>query len=141
MISNTEKKFSREDYKRASISIFLLPDEYAEKLRFHHIYLQTASGNGMTLAGVHDGDVLILDKDIHPENGDLVTVEIDGQTLCRRYFQKDGRVYFRRENRRAPDLSPDEYRILGVVITVVKRRRFANPEYNPNIRVKRCREQ
>lgn len=44
-----------------------------------------ASGGSMTEAGIHDGDVMIVDRAIEPEDGSVVVAALDGDLTVKRY--------------------------------------------------------
>lgn len=47
-------------------------------------YLYRAEGNSMLLAGICDGDILIVDRSVTPLNGDIVVATWDGnQPVCK----------------------------------------------------------
>jgi Peptidase S24-like len=41
-------------------------------------------------AGIFDGDILIVDRAVLPQNGDVVIAEVAGGFLIRHYFFQDG---------------------------------------------------
>lgn len=77
-------------------------------------FICKTEGNGMRDAGIHSGDYLLFTKDREPENGDIVYLEIYGQSMCRRIFfelpagKTSGRIRIRREDGVTPDLVVDE---------------------------------
>lgn len=50
-------------------------------------------GDSMTLAGISDGDLLIIDKSKTPLNGSVVVCLIDGEFTVKR-LEKSGNSYF-----------------------------------------------
>ncbi len=47
----------------------------------HHktsTFFVRARGNSMTGAGIHDGDLLVVDKSLEPISGDIVIASVDG---------------------------------------------------------------
>ncbi|MDO5459995.1 MAG: S24 family peptidase [Eubacteriales bacterium] len=122
----------------AHLSDIMLPDEYSGMKNRDGLYMQIAHGDGMSLAGISDGDVLVLDKEATPVDGDIVTLSIDGSTqMCRRFYRKDNRTWFRREDGVTPDIAPDNFTIHAVVIGVMKVGRFSASGYDPDIRLTR----
>ncbi|MAR92726.1 MAG: DNA polymerase V [Pseudomonadales bacterium] len=41
------------------------------------------SGNSMEGAGIHDGDLLIVDRAVEPKNGHIVVATVDGEMACK----------------------------------------------------------
>lgn len=46
-------------------------------------FVSTMSGDDMEQAGVYDGDLLIIDKDLRVQNKDIVVVSLNGEIKCR----------------------------------------------------------
>ena len=80
------------------------------------------SGQSMINAGIHDGDLLVVDRSIEPQVGKIVIAAIQHELTVKRYVKKDGKVYLAPEN---DDYEPilvneeDEVHIWGVVTNVV----------------------
>ena len=119
----------------AHVSDIMLPDEYKGIPEPRRLFMQIALGDGMRMAGIHNGDILIMDKEAVPADGDIVTVSVNGEMMCRRFFRKDGKAWFRREDGVTPDIAPEEYDILSVVISIVHPGRFCTPDYDPDNRL------
>ncbi|MBT7942156.1 MAG: translesion error-prone DNA polymerase V autoproteolytic subunit, partial [Alphaproteobacteria bacterium] len=49
-------------------------------------------GDSMTGAGIHSGDLLIVDRSIHPIDGHIVIAVIDGELTVKRLSRRRGRV-------------------------------------------------
>ena len=112
-----------------------LGKEYAGLNRlYERVFWMNAAGNGMSEAGILDGDRLLFDTALKPSDGDIVCVAIDGVQMCRRLFHKNEVAYIRREDGISPDVVIDENCIQGVLIGIWSQRRFASPNYNPDVR-------
>lgn len=55
-------------------------------------------GDSMTLAGISDGDLLIIDKSKTPVNGSIIVCLIDGEFTVKRLYKKGGQFYLMPEN-------------------------------------------
>ena len=118
-----------------AISSSFFSEEYAGLDHLYkRLFWMNAAGNGMSEAGIHDGDRLLFDTALEPSDGDIVCVSIDGVQMCRRLFHKNEVAYIRREDGISPDVTIDENCILGVLVGIWSQRRFASPNYNPDIR-------
>lgn len=86
-------------------------------------FFMRVSGNSMINASIHDGDIVIVDRSIKPQNGKIVIAVIDGEMLIRRYEKTMNRLRLIPET---PKLSPIEVNefsnlvIWGVVTYVIK---------------------
>lgn len=86
-------------------------------------FIVRASGKSMINAGIHDNDILIVDRSIKPAPGKIVIAAVDGQlTVKRLHKTKDGKLLLMPEN---PDFHPIELKegndmvIWGVVTNVI----------------------
>ena len=80
-------------------------------------FLWRVSGHSMTEAGVHDGDVVVVDRSVSPKHGDVVVATIDGETSLKLY-RDHGRPGLAFANRTMPVLEIGEaadVEIWGVV--------------------------
>ena len=90
-------------------------------------------GDSMSGEGITEGDILVIDKSIEPEEGDLAVCCLDGEfTLKRLHFASDNRIYLMPSNRRYRpiEVSRDSnFMVWGVVIYTIKanrRRKFGS---------------
>ncbi|MDT3737153.1 MAG: translesion error-prone DNA polymerase V autoproteolytic subunit [Denitratisoma sp.] len=78
----------------------------------------------MAGAGIHDGDLLVVDRALEPADGDLVVAEGDGGLTLKRLCRRNGHVRLLPENPcQHPAAFPDdaELSIWGVATSVVHR--------------------
>lgn len=79
-------------------------------------------GESMIQAGIHSGDILIVNRAIEPEDGKVVIAAIDGELTVKRILKRDGKLYLAAEN---PDynlieVNPEQsFMIWGVVTYVI----------------------
>ena len=78
-------------------------------------------GESMIQAGIHSGDILIVDRAIEPEDGKVVIAAIDGELTVKRILKRDGKLYLAAEN---PDynlieVSPEQSFIIWGIVTYV----------------------
>lgn len=85
-------------------------------------FLLRAKGDSMVGAGIHDGDILIIDRSITPTDGRVVIATLDGQFTVKTLEKKRGRIRLLPAN---PDFEPieikdeQELQIWGVVTNVI----------------------
>ena len=85
-------------------------------------FFARAQGDSMTGAGIHDGDLLIIDRALTARSDDVVIALLDGELLVKRLVLEDGNVELRSENERYPPMAlSDEQQldVWGVVIQVI----------------------
>lgn len=82
------------------------------------------AGDSMEEEGITEGDILVVDRAVEPEHGDLAVCCIDGEfTLKRLRFAGPDRIVLMPSNRHYPpiEVGPDtEFTVWGVVLYTIK---------------------
>ena len=79
-------------------------------------------GESMIDEGIRDGDVLIVRKQDHADNGQTVVAQIEGEATIKKFYQRDGRVELRPANEELKPLvvPAEKVEIIGVVVGLVR---------------------
>ena len=80
------------------------------------------SGNSMIKAGIHDGDILIVDRSLEPSNGKVVIASVNGELTVKRLKIEGKKVQLVAENDayKPIDITGEvEFKIWGVVTNVI----------------------
>jgi repressor LexA len=79
-------------------------------------------GESMIDEGIRDGDVLIIRKQDHANNGQTVVAQIEGEATIKKFYQRDGRVELRPANEEVKPLvvPAEKVEIIGVVVGLVR---------------------
>ena len=87
-------------------------------------FLLKVSGESMIDAGIHPGDLVLIQKGLTPKTGDVVVACVDNQWTLK-YFEKEkGRIILRAANKKYPSIEPRQELVLGgVVIANVRKYR------------------
>ena len=85
-------------------------------------FLLSVTGDSMSGAGIMDKDLVIVEKNREPKNGDIILAEVDGNWTMK-YFRKKGKkVILEAANPKYPPIVPQtELRIAGVITAVVRK--------------------
>ena len=87
-------------------------------------YLLNVDGDSMIDAGIHPGDLVLVQKNLAPKNGDIVVAQVDGDWTLKYFEKKDRAVSLRAANKKYPLIFPkQELVIAGVVIANVRKYR------------------
>lgn len=81
-----------------------------------------ASGHSMINAGIHDQDILIVDRSLEPSSGKIVVVAVNGELTVKRLIKKNQHLYLQPENPDFPTLeikAGHDIHVWGVVTTVI----------------------
>ncbi|MBL6958662.1 MAG: translesion error-prone DNA polymerase V autoproteolytic subunit [Rhodospirillales bacterium] len=87
-------------------------------------FIVRVAGESMINAGIHPGDMLIVDRSIEAKTGDIVIAVLDGELTVKRLCRSGGGWRLAAENPDFPDLPIDGDRdcvIWGVVTGAVRR--------------------
>lgn len=78
-------------------------------------------GDSMTGAGIHDGDLLIVDRSIEAAHDRIVIAALDGELTVKRLQRIKGKVFLAPENPDYPvfDITEREYVYIWGVVTYV----------------------
>lgn len=85
-------------------------------------FFMRVKGDSMTGAGIHDGDLLVVDRSLEPASGRVVVAALDGELTVKRLQRRQGRIMLKSENPAYPAITVGEDRdlqIWGVVAYVV----------------------
>lgn len=93
-------------------------------------------GDSMSDEGITEGDILVIDKSVEPEHGDLAVCCLDGEfTLKRLNFVSGDRLYLMPSNRKYRPIevtADNSFMVWGVVLYTIKanrRRRFGTERW------------
>lgn len=81
-------------------------------------------GASMIEAGIHDGDILIVDSSLEASDGTIVIVSVDGELTVKTLRIKGKEVYLEAQNKQFLPLKIEpymEFTIIGVVTSVIHR--------------------
>lgn len=88
-------------------------------------------GDSMAGEGITEGDILVIDKSVEPEHGDLAVCCLDGEfTLKRLRFMSDSRLCLMPSNRKYRPIEitrETDFSVWGVVLYTIKANRRRRP--------------
>ncbi len=91
----------------------------------HHkeaTFFVKAQGDSMIGVGIHQGDILIVDKSLSAKSGKIVIAVVDGEFTVKRLHKYKGNITLKAENPDFEDIKiggTDELIIWGVVTSVI----------------------
>ena len=106
-------------------------DDYLEdqldlnKHLIHHqeaTFFVRAQGESMLNAGIHPGDILVVDKSLIAKSGKIVIAVVDGEFTVKRLYKYKGKITLKAENPDFDDIvinAGNELIIWGVVTSVI----------------------
>ena len=108
-----------DDFKETRISL----DRELVKNKEATFYARV-SGDSMIGAGLDDGDLLVIDRSLDPENGKIAICLVDGEFTVKRIKKENNRLYLMPENKKYKPIElkeENELIIWGVVEYVIKK--------------------
>lgn len=79
-------------------------------------------GDSMIGAGIHDGDIIVVDRSIAPADRAIVVAVIDGELTVKRIIQRNGSTELHAENPKYPPIQfkeGQELTLFGVVTSSI----------------------
>lgn len=100
--------------------MFYLPKEWISTP--NDTFILKIKGDSMIKANIDDGDYVVIKSQNSGKNGDIVAVDIDGNSTLKRLMMMGGNVLLIPENENYEPimLQSDEVRIIGVAVGIVK---------------------
>ena len=108
-----------DDFKEIRISL----DKELVKNSESTFYAKV-SGDSMIEAGLDDGDLIIIDRSLYPENGRIAVCLIDGEFTVKRIKKDKNKIYLMPENKKYKSIElkeDNELIIWGIVQYVIKK--------------------
>lgn len=85
-------------------------------------YMLTVSGDSMLEAGIHPGDIVLVERGATPKNNDIVIAQVDDEWTLK-YFMKDERgVRLEPANKKYAAIIPSRSLVIGGVVRTVIRK-------------------
>ena len=108
-----------DDFKEIRISL----DKELVKNRAATFYARVC-GESMVGAGLDDGDLLVIDRSLDPENGKIAVCLVDGEFTVKRIKKEKNKFYLIPENKKYKRIElkeENELTIWGIVQYVIKK--------------------
>lgn len=85
-------------------------------------FILKVSGQSMIEAGIDDGDLVVVRKQIEANEGDIVVALVDNQNTLKRYYRDDEnkKIILHPENKKMKDIIVEECFIQGVACNIIK---------------------
>jgi len=88
-------------------------------------YVLQVKGSSMIDDGILDGDFVVIEKSETANNGDIVVALVDDNlATLKRFFREGDRVVLKPANNNMEPIYPNDIKIQGVVVSLVRRFNF-----------------
>ncbi|BAD40721.1 transcriptional repressor LexA [Symbiobacterium thermophilum] len=85
------------------------------------LFFLTVQGDSMIEAGILDGDYVLVHRQQHANNGDIVVALIEDEATVKRFFKEQDHIRLQPENRFMDPIIVPDCQILGKVVGLVRR--------------------
>lgn len=86
------------------------------------VFSLTVKGDSMIDEGIHEGDIVIIEREREPRNGDVVAAQVDGEWTVKYFQEKFGEITLVPANKNYPIIKPREsLEVGGVVVSVIRK--------------------
>jgi len=112
------------DYEEASIDLNDYVSRYPEATFFAKV-----EGDCMIGSGIYPDDMLVVDRSLNPQTGDVVVGTLNGDFVLRSYFTKGCRVFLMPDNKHYKPIelnAATQFEIWGVVPHTIYNQRRRN---------------
>ena len=82
------------------------------------------SGDSMVGVGIQDGDIVVIDKSLEPDNEQIAVCFIDGEFTLKRIHTENGRLFLMPHNPNFPSIEITEennFQVWGIVTYIIKK--------------------
>ena len=80
------------------------------------------SGDSMIDAGIHPGDIVLMERGRMPKEGDIVVANADGEWTMKYYAKKSGKVTLMPANKKYQPITPKQsLEMGGIVVSVIRK--------------------
>lgn len=87
-------------------------------------YLLRVNGDSMIDEHIQDGDLVVVERRTHPNNGETVVAILEGEEVTlKKFYKEKGRIRLQPANPKLSPLYTDKVKIRGVVIGVIRKYR------------------
>lgn len=85
-------------------------------------YLIKVSGDSMIDAGIHQGDLVLVERGRAPKDKDIIIAQVDGEWTMKYYEKRGENVRLVAANKKYSPIVPKQELVLGGVVTAVIRK-------------------
>lgn len=87
-----------------------------EMVEGHDVFILKIQGESMIEAGILDGDMVLVQKQEHANNSEIVVAMIDDEATVKRFYKEATRIRLQPENQYMEPIYSNHVQILGKVI-------------------------
>jgi repressor LexA len=97
---------------------FPLPKDFTNSAE---VFMLRVRGDSMIDAGIHDGDMVVVNQETSAYNGDIVVALLGEEATVKRFFKEQQHVRLQPENEKYEPIITTDVQILGKVVGLVRK--------------------
>lgn len=97
---------------------FTIPSSFIKHDK--ELFILKVTGNSMIEAGIHDGDLAIIEKTSYAQNGDKVVVLIENEATLKTFYKEKDYYRLQPENKTMEPIIVKECSILGQLVGIYR---------------------
>lgn len=84
------------------------------------LFLLHTFGDSMEDIGIKKGDLIVVRRQNHADDGQIVVALVDGNATLKRYLRRNGKIVLHPENKKMLDIIVSQCDIQGVLVSCIK---------------------
>lgn len=84
------------------------------------LYMLRAFGDSMIDAGINKDDLLVIRKQDHAQDGEIVVALTNGENTLKRLYHRNGKIVLHPENKTMKDIIVNNCEIQGILVGCIK---------------------
>ena len=84
-------------------------------------FILKVCGDSMIQAGIFNGDFIIVKKQMHANNGEIVVALVEDEATVKRFYKENGHFRLQPENDAMVPIITNEVQVLGRVVSLFRR--------------------
>lgn len=85
------------------------------------LFVLKVCGDSMIQAGIHNGDYIVVKKQPHANNGEIVVAMVEDEATVKRFYKENGHFRLQPENDAMAPIIVSEVDIIGKVISLFRK--------------------
>lgn len=96
---------------------FPIPLEYMPN---NDTFMLIVKGESMVNVGIHDGDMIVVEKNVNVRNGDIVVALVDDSATVKTFYKENGHIRLQPENDYMDPIIVESCEILGKISSLFR---------------------
>ncbi len=97
---------------------FPLPKDFTNS---SDVFMLRVRGDSMINAGIHDGDMVVVNRDSSAKNGDIIVALLGEEATVKRFYKEQQQVRLQPENEKYEPIYATDIQIIGRVVGLVRK--------------------